>query len=96
MYPGLLEIEFKRYNQPDNYWKELRQDLERKRDRMAAILKKAGMKPIIPQGGYFMVADFSTVSDRFKEYLDESGPTNDYKFVRWLSKNKVSRPIDVA
>lgn len=30
-----------------------------KRDRLATYLKRAGMNPIIPDAGYFMIADFS-------------------------------------
>lgn len=109
-----------------NYWHQLRADLLRKRNRMAAILMKANMRPIIPQGGYFMLTDFSPFAKKFQqEYLaeQEGGAllasttknatrggggggevngaggsasfelaekpnTNDYKFVRWLSKFK--------
>lgn len=30
---------------------------------MASILRSAGMKPIIPDSGYFMVADFSDIGE---------------------------------
>lgn len=35
--------------------------LERKRDVMAKLLTEVGFKPIIPQGGYFMMADISGI-----------------------------------
>lgn len=35
--------------------------LERKRDLMAKILTDVGFKPIIPEGGYFMMADTSGI-----------------------------------
>lgn len=37
-----------------------------KRDRLAAYLKKAGMNPIVPDAGYFMIADFSQFGKNFK------------------------------
>lgn len=45
------------------YWRSLRADLVAKRNRMRAILERAGIRPIVPQGGYFMLADFSTFVD---------------------------------
>ena len=33
--------------------------LEKKRDKMAKLLKSIGIVPIIPEGGYFMMADVS-------------------------------------
>lgn len=47
-------------NPEKSYFKTgLVSDLHRKRDRMATMLAAAGMKPIIPDSGYFMMADFS-------------------------------------
>lgn len=48
--------------QPDCYFSSLAEELEGKRDRMAAILKQAGMSPVIPEGGYFMLADVTALS----------------------------------
>ena len=35
--------------------------LEKKRDLMAKLLTDVGLKPVIPQGGYFMMADTSDI-----------------------------------
>lgn len=84
------------------YWSSLRADLLKKRNRMAEVLERAQMRPIVPQGGYFMMADFSNLAKLFPEYAQmghvgrgnesssSSSPinTNDYKFARWLSKVK--------
>ncbi|KAG7254165.1 hypothetical protein CRUP_019973, partial [Coryphaenoides rupestris] len=53
---GLLR-DFQRLGQPDCYFSSLAAELEGKRDRMAAILQEAGMSPILPEGGYFMLVD---------------------------------------
>uniref|UniRef100_A0A6G1SFU2 Kynurenine--oxoglutarate transaminase 3 n=1 Tax=Aceria tosichella TaxID=561515 RepID=A0A6G1SFU2_9ACAR len=79
------------------YWSSLRNELKTKRNRMAKVLERAGMRPIVPQGGYFMMADFSKLAKVFPEYnyvgqVNSSSSqvinTNDYKFARWLSKVK--------
>ena len=43
----------------DSYWKWLHDILIKKRDRMYEISKEAGFQPIMPEGGYFMVADLT-------------------------------------
>uniref|UniRef100_A0A674NZW4 Kynurenine--oxoglutarate transaminase 3 n=1 Tax=Takifugu rubripes TaxID=31033 RepID=A0A674NZW4_TAKRU len=43
--------------QPECYFSSLPEELEGKRDRLAAILKDVGMTPVIPEGGYFMLVD---------------------------------------
>ena len=45
--------------QDDSYFKQLPRMLQRKRDEVYAALKEVGMDPIIPQGGYFMLANIS-------------------------------------
>lgn len=66
---------------------------------MASILERAEMRPVVPEGGYFIMADFSQLAKRYPEYLGmgeliakEGEPTrsnsNDYRFVRWLSREK--------
>ena len=52
-----LELETSRLHQPDCYFSELAQTTERKRDEMAEVLREVGMEPILPDAGYFMVAD---------------------------------------
>lgn len=81
-----FETETARLGQPDSYWKDLSNMLEGKRDRMANFLSSVGMAPAIPEGGYFMIADFSELGSKVN-IGDEAG-TKDYKFVKWLSKTK--------
>ncbi|VDM09478.1 unnamed protein product [Wuchereria bancrofti] len=56
-------------------------------DRMASILRSAGMKPIIPDSGYFMVADFSQLDGPFKIADGDNDPL-DFRFVRWMCREK--------
>ncbi|RWS07400.1 Kynurenine--oxoglutarate transaminase 3-like protein [Dinothrombium tinctorium] len=82
-----FETEMARMNDPTSYWAELSNMLEKKRNLMASFLEKAQMNPTIPEGGYFMLADFSKLAQRL-DFSSEEGDTKDYRFVKWLSKNK--------
>ena len=56
---------------------------------MREILEDIGMKPIVPNGGYFMIADASSIKHLIPEHeLDDSTDPWDYK-----GKNKVSGDI---
>uniref|UniRef100_A0A8D3DU26 Kynurenine--oxoglutarate transaminase 3 n=1 Tax=Scophthalmus maximus TaxID=52904 RepID=A0A8D3DU26_SCOMX len=74
--------------QPECYFTSLAEELEGKRDRMAAIVQEAGMTPVIPEGGYFML-DLSHVTD-------DEGEAYDYKFVKWMIKEKKLAAIPVT
>ncbi|KAH7725304.1 kynurenine-oxoglutarate transaminase [Aphelenchoides avenae] len=56
-----------------------------KRDRLADYLHRAGFSPIVPDAGYFMMADFSHLDGPFKE---PGADPLDYRFVRWLCRDK--------
>ncbi|XP_070532690.1 kynurenine aminotransferase-like isoform X2 [Ptychodera flava] len=82
-----FETELARLNQPDCYFKELAAMLKSKRERMAKFLSEVGLVPIIPEGGYFMMADTSGIDVDLND--PEVGDGNrDYKLVRWLTKKK--------
>ena len=59
---GLMR-DYERLGQPDCYFSALATELEGKRDRMAAILRQAGMSPIVPEGGYFIIVDVTPLSE---------------------------------
>ncbi|RWS21662.1 hypothetical protein B4U80_02176 [Leptotrombidium deliense] len=48
------------------------------------------MDAVIPQGGYYLIADFSQLAHHF-DFSGESGETKDWKFAKWLSKHKGSK-----
>jgi len=56
-----FELELGRLGQPECYFMSLPMELEAKRDFMAKFLSDVGMVPTIPEGGYFMVADWSAL-----------------------------------
>ena len=57
-----MEHEIKLLGTKDSYWKWLVDTLTTKRDELTDMVKASGMVPIIPEGGYFMMADMSPLS----------------------------------
>lgn len=79
--------------QPDCYFTSLAEELQDKRDRMASILQAVGMTPIIPEGGYFMLVDVTPLNVDLSQMEDEA---YDYKFVKWMIKEKKLAAIPVT
>uniref|UniRef100_A0A8B9HUW6 Kynurenine--oxoglutarate transaminase 3 n=1 Tax=Astyanax mexicanus TaxID=7994 RepID=A0A8B9HUW6_ASTMX len=86
---GLLR-DYELMGKPECYFSSLAEELQSKRDRMATILTQAGMNPVVPEGGYFMLADVSDVS-----HMTEDEPY-DYKFIKWMIKEKKLAAIPVT
>lgn len=87
-----------------HYWSSLRADLLSKRDMMASILNRAGLQPIIPEAGYFMLADITKFVQQFGAQIDQqpapqdsSRPQSlDYRLARWLSNEKKLQVIPAS
>jgi aspartate/methionine/tyrosine aminotransferase len=58
---------------PDSYYAELAHDYETRRDRMLAMLERAGFRPFRPHGAYYVMADIAGF-----------GFENDVEFTRHL------------
>ncbi|CAH2311485.1 kynurenine--oxoglutarate transaminase 3 isoform X1 [Pelobates cultripes] len=86
--------DFKRMDEPDCYFNSLAVELEAKRDRMAQLLQEAGLKPVIPEGGYFMLADISVLDVDLSDIKKDE--PYDYKFVKWMIKTKKLAAIPVT
>ncbi len=54
-----FEYELKRLNSPECYFNSISNEFLEKRDKIVQVLKECGMKPIVPDGGYFILADYS-------------------------------------
>ncbi|MFH4977001.1 hypothetical protein AB6A40_003710 [Gnathostoma spinigerum] len=84
-----VEIELMRRDPQKSYLKTLlAKELSGKCKFMTSLLENAGLKPVVPQSGYFMLADFSEFD--ITPYLrkDEAEDPMDYQFVRWLCRSK--------
>jgi N-succinyldiaminopimelate aminotransferase len=60
----------------DEYFEALLADYEAKRDTLAGVLSEAGLKVAVPQGTYFIMANYRAVSN---------GAADDVAFCRWLT-----------
>lgn len=80
-----LEIEMGRLHTPDSLFTLQHEQLVKKRDILAGILKRAGLDPCIPEGSYFILADWSKLVNRDVIEDNSSDPT-DFKFAKWLLK----------
>nr|XP_015107085.1 kynurenine--oxoglutarate transaminase 3 isoform X2 [Vicugna pacos] len=88
-------IDIKRMDDPECYFNSLPKELEVKRDRMVRLLESVGLTPIVPDGGYFIIADVSLLDADLSDMKDSSEPY-DYKFVKWMTKNKKLSAIPVS
>lgn len=81
-----FETELKRLNSPECYFKSISGELMAKRDYMASFLANIGLNPTVPQGGYFMVADWSALAEKV-DLTQETDARRDYRFTKWMTKN---------
>ncbi|KAA0187572.1 hypothetical protein HAZT_HAZT004829 [Hyalella azteca] len=82
-----FEEEIGRRDSPDCYFKSLPAELEGKRDLMISILQDSGLHPIVPQGGYFILADVRDIMTKVEVGGDPNEP-KDFRFVKWLSRSR--------
>lgn len=76
------------FGKEESYFKTLPRVLASKRDRMFDILKETGLRPIMPQGGYFMIADASALDITMDDSVGSDDLPWDHRFVKWLIINK--------
>lgn len=81
-----FEQELARFGQPDCYFISIVKELLPKREYMAKFLRDIGMTPTIPEGGYFMVANWTALENKVK-LNEETDPQRDYRFTKWMIKN---------
>ncbi|KAF1749081.1 hypothetical protein GCK72_025548 [Caenorhabditis remanei] len=61
-------------------------ELRGKRDKLAKMLEAGNFRPIIPDAGYFMLADYSHFKEGLK--LASEADPDDFVFSRWLCREK--------
>ncbi|XP_034052616.1 kynurenine--oxoglutarate transaminase 1 [Gymnodraco acuticeps] len=90
-----FEREYELFGSPESYFQQLPAMLHHRRGKLASCLQSVGLQPIMPEGGYFMIADISSVKVDFNDdsTKDES---YDYRFVKWLTKEKGLATIPVS
>ncbi|XP_021407111.2 kynurenine--oxoglutarate transaminase 1 isoform X2 [Lonchura striata] len=75
------------YGKPESYFVQLPKELQQKRDWLIQSLDGVGMKPIIPEGTYFLVADISPFKSDVPDVPNSDEPY-DSRFAKWMVKNK--------
>lgn len=90
-----FQLEMDRFGQPESYFVQLRQELQQKRDRLLQCLTAVGMRPIAPEGSYFMLADISDFKAEVPAPEDCDQPY-DYFFVKWMMEKKGLAAIPVS
>lgn len=81
-----FEEEIARFGQDDCYFVSLAKELLPKRDYMAKFLTEVGMSPTIPEGGYFMIVNWSALENKVR-LGEEQDANKDYRFTKWMVKN---------
>ena len=86
-----LQIAREPYEGYDSYYTYLAADYKRKRSLLVDALQTAGMAPIVPPGGFFIMADTSNID--FPYDPTEETPSmpckpmpRDWSFSRWMTK----------
>jgi kynurenine--oxoglutarate transaminase/cysteine-S-conjugate beta-lyase/glutamine--phenylpyruvate transaminase len=80
-----FEEEISKINTKECYFNSISDELRTKRDRLAKLLLDAGLTPVIPDGGYFMLADISKIA---KNFSSDEKEAKDSKFVKYLIREK--------
>ena len=83
-----LEAELARFGRPDSYLAQTNAIMQEKRDKMCAVLKEVGLRPIVPEGGYFVLMDTTSLGKDF----DTKGPDKepyDFQIAKWMIREKV-------
>ncbi|KAM3660255.1 kynurenine--oxoglutarate transaminase 3-like [Ammospiza maritima maritima] len=75
------------YGKPESYFVQLPKELQQKRDWLVQSLDGVGMKPIIPEGTYYLVADISPFKSDVPDVPNSDEPY-DSRFAKWMVKNK--------
>ena len=55
-----------RIDSPECFFNSIGPDLQRKRDVLAKVLEDVGLNPVVPEGGYFIMADWSKFADKVR------------------------------
>ncbi|XP_059213493.1 kynurenine--oxoglutarate transaminase 1-like isoform X2 [Centropristis striata] len=90
-----FEREYEVFGTPESYFQQLPAMLHQKRKKLAACLESVGLQPIMPEGGYFMITDISSVKVDFNDQSTDDEP-RDFRFVKWLTKEKGLATIPVS
>nr|XP_035925039.1 kynurenine--oxoglutarate transaminase 1 isoform X1 [Halichoerus grypus]XP_035925048.1 kynurenine--oxoglutarate transaminase 1 isoform X1 [Halichoerus grypus]XP_035925058.1 kynurenine--oxoglutarate transaminase 1 isoform X1 [Halichoerus grypus] len=84
------------FGQPSSYFVQLPQAVWRYRDHMVRSLQSVGLRPVVPQGSYFLVADISDFKSKMPDLPGDVDEPYDRRFVKWMIRNKGLAAIPVS
>uniref|UniRef100_A0A8C7HN06 Kynurenine aminotransferase 1 n=1 Tax=Oncorhynchus kisutch TaxID=8019 RepID=A0A8C7HN06_ONCKI len=90
-----FQREYELFGTPESYFLQLPEMLNQKRKKLATCLESVGLQPILPEGGYFMISDISSFKVDLNDPSTQDEPY-DYRFVKWLIKEKGLATIPVS
>ena len=82
-------------NADECYLSTLSANLRAKRDKFASLLDEAGLEPVLPEGGFFILADISKLARKLSIEAD-SEVTKDVKMVKYLIREKLLMGIPAS
>uniref|UniRef100_A0A8C6GFM6 Kynurenine aminotransferase 1 n=1 Tax=Mus spicilegus TaxID=10103 RepID=A0A8C6GFM6_MUSSI len=91
-----FEREQQHFGQPSSYFLQLPQAMGLNRDHMIQSLQSVGLKPLIPQGSYFLIADISDFKSSMPDLPGAMDEPYDRRFAKWMIKNKGLSAIPVS
>ncbi|XP_006918099.1 kynurenine--oxoglutarate transaminase 1 isoform X1 [Pteropus alecto] len=84
------------FGQPSSYFVQLPQAVQRNRDHMIQSLQSMGLKPIVPQGSYFLITDISHFKSKMPDLPGAVDEPYDRRFIKWMIRNKGLVAIPVS
>ncbi|KAL0850507.1 hypothetical protein ABMA28_012298 [Loxostege sticticalis] len=80
-----IEFELARFNKPDCYMFSISKELAPKRDAFVKTLRENGFNPTVPDGGYFVIADWTELAKKI-DLSSEKDKYCDYRFTKKFAK----------
>lgn len=80
-----IEYELCRFGQPDCYFVQVARELTTKRNYIVKMLRENGFNPTVPDGGFFVVADWTKLEKKI-DLSTENDKYKDYKFTKKFLK----------
>ncbi|XP_057404500.1 kynurenine--oxoglutarate transaminase 1 isoform X1 [Balaenoptera acutorostrata] len=91
-----FEREQLHFGQPSSYFVQLPRAMQSCRDHMIQSLQSVGLRPVIPQGSYFLITDISEFKSKMPNLPGAVDEPYDRRFVKWMIKNKGLMAIPVS
>ncbi|XP_025768781.1 kynurenine--oxoglutarate transaminase 1 [Puma concolor] len=91
-----FEHEQLHFGQPSSYFAQFPQAMQRTRDHMIRSLQSVGLKPVVPQGSYFFMADISDFKSKMPDLPGDVDEPYDRRFIKWMIKTKGLVAIPVS